>query len=141
MKLLLCVLIALPLTSLGQNTHVHKADKPANSVIVYSCAIVVFPSDIKISYLKKTNSADDYNTIVDDNENYQAESTSFLDSVKLKQIFKQSSGYMVFETANGQVFQINLNTYTWGVILFNGKSKPHDADMTDMQNAYKNYMK
>jgi len=122
----------------------HKVDtgvKDNNAVIDFPCAVVVYPSDKTISKLKKSNSEDDYNTIVDDNQNYMDESLTYLDSVKAKKIQLESIGTLSFKTASGETFEMKLDTLGWAVLLFNGKSKPIQADMTIFDDNYKAYMK
>jgi len=138
MKYLLYLIIACTLLSCRQGTIKHK---PVSIIISYPCAVIIVPGDKKIDELKKNNSADDYNAIVDDNVNYEYESTTFLDSVKVKQINKRSEGWVVFKTSTGQISKMDLSRYNWAILLFNGKDKPVLADMTDIDAAYKTYMK
>lgn len=109
--------------------------------IDYPCAVIVIPSDKAIMKLKKTYSEDDYNTIVDDNQNYMDESLTFLDSVKAKQIQRQSSGEILFKTALGKTFEMKLDTLGWAILLFNGTDKPIVSDMTVFADNYRAYMK
>jgi len=111
------------------------------NVIDFPCAVIIEPDDKTIDHLKKINSEDDYNTIVDDNEFYISESTTFLDSVKLKEIQKYSKGSVVFKTAAGGIYSLKLDSIPWGVILFNGNNKPVKVDITDIEDSYHSYMK
>jgi hypothetical protein len=81
-------IIAKPklLKSANQKTDTVKENQ---EIIDYPCAIVIVPDEKAIRKLKRSYSEDDYNTIVDDNVNYMSESTTFLDSVKAKQIQKE----------------------------------------------------
>lgn len=122
----------------------HKVDtgvKDNNATIDFPCAVLVYPSDKAISKLKKSYSEDDYNTIVDDNQNYMDESLTYLDSVKAKKIQRESMGSVSFKTASGETFEMKLDTLGWAVLLFNGKNKPIQADMTLFEDNYKAYMK
>jgi len=112
-----------------------------DTTIDYPCAVVIYPSVKAISKLKKTYSEDDYNTIVDDNQNYMDESLTYLDSVKTKKIQRESIGTVSFKTASGDIFEMKLDTLGWAVLLFNGKNKPIQADMTVFADNYKTYMK
>ncbi|MHB8205812.1 hypothetical protein [Mucilaginibacter sp.] len=123
----------------------HKIDTAVSAkngpTIDFPCAVVIYPSDKAISKLKKSYSEDDYNTIVDDNQNYMAESLTYLDSVKAKEIQRESMGTVSFKTASGETFEMKLDTLGWAVLLFNGKNKPIQADMTVFEDNYKAYMK
>lgn len=115
--------------------------KDKNFVIDFPCAVIIYPSDKAISKLKKSYSENDYNTIVDDNQNYMDESLTYLDSVKAKKIQHESNGATLFKTASGETFEMKLDTLNWAVLLFNGTDKPIVADMTVFANNYKAYMK
>ncbi len=122
----------------------HKVDtevREKNAVIDFPCAVIVYPSDKAVSKLKKSYSEDDYNTIVDDNQNYMAKSLTYLDSVKAKKIQRESTGMVSFKTVSGETFEIKLDTLGWAVLLFNGQNKPIQADMTAFEDNYKGYMK
>jgi len=111
------------------------------ATINFPCAVVIYPSDKAISKLKKSYSEEDYNTIVDDNQNYMNESLTFLDSVKTNQIQRESSGSVLFKTASGKIFEMKLDTLSWAILLFNGIAKPISADMTVFADNYRAYMK
>jgi len=129
------------LTHKPVNHTVHKTiSKNKDLNIDFPCAVLVSPDDRNIEKLKKTNSADDYDIIVDDNVNYMNESGIFLDSVKIKQIQRESHGMLYFKGTNGITFAMNLDTLNWAIILFNGKDKPVNADMTDINDEYAKYM-
>lgn len=132
-----------PVARKPQKTYTAKTinSSVANNVIDFPCAVIIEPDDKTIDHLKKINSEDDYNTIVDDNEFYISESTTFLDSVKLKEIQKYSKGSVVFKTAAGGIYSLKLDSIPWGVILFNGNNKPVKVDITDIEDSYHSYMK
>jgi hypothetical protein len=107
--------------------------------IDFPCAVIVQPDHNYTEKLKKSSSADDYNTIIDDDVYYMNESTGYLDSVKLRQIEKESRGSMVFKTASGN-FAFKLDSLAWRIILFNGKGKPKISDLTSFKEDYDKYM-
>ncbi|MFI5159038.1 MAG: hypothetical protein ACHQF4_09230 [Sphingobacteriales bacterium] len=122
----------------------HKANavyKDNDMVIDFPCAVVVFPSDKAINKLKKSYSEGDYNTIIDDNLNYMDESLTYLDSVKTKKVERKSNGMIAFKTASGERYEVKLDTLSWAILLFNGKNKPIQADMTVFADNYQTYMK
>jgi hypothetical protein len=88
----------------------------------------------------KSDSTDFY-TAADDNEYYMASCGKYLNSLKVKQISKESRGVLLFKARSSKIFKMGLDTLYWGIILFNGKTKPIVADMTDIVGDYHRYMK
>jgi hypothetical protein len=117
------------------------AEKKHSSVIKGRCAIIIRPDNKKVKLLKKGIAEDDYMTFVMDNEYYMGMASNFLDSVKLKQIVKQSKGILDFQSSSGRYFRVRLDSFGWGIILFNGRTKPISADVTDIEEDYRAYMK
>jgi hypothetical protein len=110
-------------------------------IINFPCVVFVRPNSQKIKKLKKENSEDDYNTIVDDNVYYVATSRDYIDSIGMKRIERESEGSLVFKSTKGTLFKVGLDSLYWGVVLFNGKDKPIEADMTYINQDYESYMK
>jgi hypothetical protein len=111
------------------------------SVLTGRCAVLVRPDNRKIALLKSEGAADDYAASVNDNEYYMGISSAFLDSVKLKQITRPAHGIVTFKSWSGQYFKVSLSPFYWGIILFNGRTKPVEADVTDIVTSYQAYMK
>ena len=148
MRLLTLIAITITLTScnrLEKKTITKtkpKLTQPRNSNFIEGpCAVIIRPDGEKIELLKKKSSEDEYATVVDDNEYYLGTSIEFLDSVKLKRIEKSSTGVLTFKSSLGQTFNLPLDSLYWGIILFNGRSKPIEADVTDINTDYHSYMK
>lgn len=110
-------------------------------VLNFPCAVLIQPNSEKIEKLKKENSEDDYNTIVDDNLYYMSTSIEYLDSVKVKRVERQSEGSVTFKTTKGVVYKFNVDSLYWGILLFNGREKPIESDMTYINQDYESYMK
>jgi hypothetical protein len=108
--------------------------------ITSRCAILISPNFQKLQKLKKENPMDDFNTIVDDNEYYMAASIQYLDSLKVRIVHRNSEGTLIFKTTNGTIFKFQADSVFWAVLLFNGRTKPLQADMTDLNQDYKSYM-
>lgn len=122
----------------AENTSLAKKDY--DSLITTPIALVLYPTGHQIDSMKKKDGEDFY-TIVDDDQFYLADCQKYLDSVKLKTLVKDSKGVMAFKTQSNQVYKLRLDTMSWSVILFNGKSKPYSADITLFADEYKQYMK
>lgn len=111
-----------------------------DTIINFPCAVIIYPNEIAIARLKKTNAEETYSTIVDDNIYYMDQAEAFLDSIKLKKIEKSSHGSVLFKTLAGKEYEVKLDTLNWAVLLFNGKDKPVNADVTDIDADYKKYI-
>jgi hypothetical protein len=112
-----------------------------DSLIDFPCAVLVYPSSQTIALLKKTGSDNDFYTAADDNQYYMSQCIDYLDSVKTKKITRESKGVASFKAITGKTYKIQLDSLYWGVLLFNGKSKPIEADITMIQDDYNSYMK
>ncbi|MBO2032657.1 hypothetical protein J4D99_14765 [Siccationidurans ginsengisoli] len=111
------------------------------TVLEGRCAVIVRPDNRKIALMKKQGSEEDYNTVVADNQYYMGISLYFLDSVKVRQIEKPAHGVIIFKSSTGHYFTVSLTPFDWGIILFNGRAKPIEADVTDIESSYRAYMK
>jgi hypothetical protein len=111
------------------------------TVLEGRCAVIVRPDNKKIALMKKQGTEDDYNTSVNDNEYYMGLSIAFLDSTKVKQIARPAHGVLTFKSSTGHYFKVSLAPFYWGIILFNGRTKPIEADVTDIGAGYRAYMK
>jgi hypothetical protein len=117
-----------------------KFDKNSN-VLEGRCAVIVRPDNKKIELMKKQNSEDEYSTVVSDSEYYIGSSIAFLNSTKVRQIEKPAHGVLTFKSSTGHYFKVSLAPLYWGIILFNGSTKPIEADVTDIASEYRAYMK
>jgi len=122
-----------------QNTSNNLPNKDLQ-VITSPCAVLIRPNLQNLEKLKKENSEDDFNTIVDDNQYYMATSIQYLDSLKVKILHRNSEGSLIFKTTQGTIFILQTDSVYWGVLLFNGRTKPLEADMTVINQDYESYM-
>ncbi|MFD2873597.1 hypothetical protein ACFS5N_14020 [Mucilaginibacter ximonensis] len=111
-----------------------------DSLITTPCALVLYPTMQQINKMKKED-GEDFFTIVDDNQFYLAGCQTYLDSVKFKTIVKDSKGTLAFKIANNQLYKLKLGSLSWSIILFDGKTKPHKADITMFDDDFKSYIK
>ncbi len=110
-------------------------------VITSPCAVIISPNLKKLEELKRGNTENDFNTIVDDNQYYLAGSIQYLDSLKVKIIHINSEGSLVFRIPHGTIFKFRADSVYWGVLLFNGRTKPLNADITNINQDYESYMR
>ncbi len=139
-KYLLLGFIILPLLSLGQKRPVVPTAKPKPVVkssiqktltITTPCAVLYSPDDAWIERHKNSDSTGFY-AVADDMMYYVSQTREYLDKRKIKTIDTQAST-LRFMLANGSVkiFDLRNSTYGWGLILFNGRNTPKEADLVE----------
>lgn len=110
-------------------------------LITTPSAVIINPSDRLIKKMKKENAGDSYDTIVDDDVYYMDQCKQYLESVKANKIYRESEGVARFKTIGGKIYTMPLDSYFFGILLFNGKDKPIVASLTDLKEDYEKYMK
>jgi hypothetical protein len=118
--------------------------EPKNSfsgdTISSSCAVIITPTNKIIDSLKHKNEEDFY-IAADDNQYYIGMAREFLASHKTKILDKEAKGKLWFKTANGEITEIDLSKFNWGILLFNGTSTQIKVDITNFESEYNQYMK
>jgi hypothetical protein len=126
--------------SVSAETRKQKTIVPPDTIITTPCAIMIEPTSEQIDSLKGGNEEDFY-TIADDNAFYMSGVTKLLDSTKTTTIYREAIGKIIFKLPNDKTIDINLSEFYWGALLFNGKTEPIKADITDIGTEYTRYMK
>ena len=121
------------------NQSIVVAQNNVDTLITTPCAIFIEPTTAQIDSMKKIGEENFY-VAADDYVFYMSSAGDFLDSMKIKQIYRKSIGTIGFQTSSGKLYKFNLNTFTWGLLLFNGKTAPLNADVTMVEEEYKPYM-
>jgi hypothetical protein len=118
---------------------------PPNEIVgeIYNvpCAIVIEPTDKKIDSLQHVYSDQEYANLLDDNIHYLENARKLFKAKGLKMIEKKSMGTVKFKKQNGEFAEMPLSDFFWGVVLFNGKSDPIEADLTTIEEEYLRYMR
>jgi hypothetical protein len=105
-------------------------------------AVIIQPSARLVDKIQKENPKDgDYDTILDDDVWYMSQSEHYLDSLKVRKIHRESEGSMRFKTSSGKTYVMKIDTLFFGIILFNGKDKPIQADIVEIKYDFEKYMK
>jgi hypothetical protein len=146
MRLLSLISMVVVLASFsGPEQKIAAGTKPKSNknstVLEGRWAVIVRPDTRKIELMKKQGSKEDYAAGVNDNEYYMGTSVAFLDAAKVRQLSKPAHGVLTFRSSTGQYFKVSLAPFDWGIILFNGRAKPIEADITDIESSYRAYMK
>lgn len=119
----------------------HHAQTAGADVISFPCAVILFPDSLKIEKLKAEGSEEDFYTAADDWQYYIFTASHYLDSVKARIVRRSSTGKVKFRAIDGTTFSFDADSVSWGMLLFNGRTKPVDADITDIDVDYRRYMK
>jgi hypothetical protein len=102
-----------------------KVDTASLQTIDYRCALVIDPTDEQIQEMKKKYGEDDFYTMADDGNYYQATATKLLDSLGIKTVWANKP-FVRFIGAN-KVWTLNLGRKglpVWNLILFNKNKEP-----------------
>ncbi len=112
----------------------------AAGTISSACAIIIAPNDAKIDSLRKINGEEGFEVVLDDNQYYLGTAREYLDSVNLQTIDTVSTGALKFKLASGEIVTIELADYSWDILLFNGRTKPIAASLTEFKPEFDQYM-
>lgn len=111
-----------------------------SDTITLPCAVTIEPTTHQIDSMKSGKDSADVFTAFDDDVFYMSTASHYLDSMKTKLINKPSKGNLIFKTISGEIYNVNLNNKYWAILLFNGKDKPIEGDITDISVDYQQYM-
>lgn len=117
-------------------------EKDIDTLITTPCVVLIYPTLEQIEDFRKSfKDSTDFYTVADDNQYYMGTAIIFLDSLKTQSITREAKGTIGFKIKNGQTFKTRLDKLKWNIILFNGKDKPKNADITIIDEEYRSYMK
>lgn len=117
------------------------SNAPREEIFTYPCAIIIEPTDKKIDSLQHAYSDQEYSSILDDNLHYVEIARELFKAKALKTIEKKPIGILKFKKADGNIAEMPITEFLWGVVLFNGKSDPIETDLTMIEEEYNRYMK
>lgn len=117
------------------------SSEKSDEVYVGKCAILVEPLQYKIDSLKKVYDSEKWAALLDDNLNYISKARTLLTANGIRIVNRKGIGFVYFKKADGQLTKMEISEFFWGVVLFNGKEEPIEADLTTIDEEYKRYMK
>jgi hypothetical protein len=99
------------------------------------CAVLYWPNEQRIEELKKQvqePDSSDFYTPADDMMFYTAQTREYLQKRKIK-IVETDAPRLRFRLADGSTHVIDLHKkdFAWGLLLFDGRHMPKDADLVD----------
>ncbi|GAA3998790.1 hypothetical protein GCM10022408_07120 [Hymenobacter fastidiosus] len=133
-------MLVLPLPGQAQNRLAAAASR--QSVVTSSrgqaltvsgaCAVLYAPDAAKISHLKQQYGEANFNTSAGDNHAYVARSRAYLQGKGIR-IIETTATQLRFTTTGGAhtVLDLSSPAYSWGLLLFNGRTAPQEANLAD----------
>lgn len=104
-------------------------------------AVFYQPDSLQIEKRMKEAGEADFRAGADDYIYYVNTSAEYLEKQGLSVLDAKNKKYLKFVLADKRTHVINLDTLQelWGMYLFDPKKKPYAADMTMIEDEYKNY--
>jgi hypothetical protein len=119
-------------------------DASAIDILDEDCALLVYPTESQIEDMKKEYGDDDFYTIADDSQFYQASAIEKLDSAGIRQVVSNVKNYVRFKGANREwTLDVRKKGFPeWNIIFFKKDKAPkivYGVDVrTDSIKAYFN---
>ena len=106
-----------------------------------ACAVFYQPDSLQVEKRMKQVGQDEFRQGADDYIYYINTSAEYLEKKGLPVIDAKNKRYLKFVSTNGQVQVIKLDTLAelWGMYLFDPKKNAYVADITMVEEEYKNY--
>ena len=120
---------------------VKSAPQQEETAIQGSVAVFVGPTDEKIKHMQTTLDEESYNSVIDDNMNYQAEAAVYLKNHNIA-IVDTNTRYFLFVDPQGstQYIDTHKNKQDFSILFFfKDGSMPKLASMTDIDTEYNRY--
>jgi hypothetical protein len=105
-------------------------------------AVFYSPSSSRINKMKKERGEDFY-VAADDNMYYMSTARDFLEQQKLAIMDNKDKKYIKFVFADklSQVIKLDTVSQPWGIYFFDPSKRLYQADITMIQEEYKNFFK
>ncbi|GAA3917916.1 hypothetical protein GCM10022406_00800 [Hymenobacter algoricola] len=96
------------------------------------CAVIYAPNPAKMNRLRQQYGESNINTSADDNHIFVARSRAYLQEKGLR-VVETTATQLRFTTAAGATTVLDISglAFSWGLLLFNGRSAPQEANLAD----------
>ncbi len=101
-----------------------------------ACAVFVAPTAAQIDSLKTKMGDNQFYAFASKKMTDISNARVFLESKKVLIVNKESVGSVFFKMDGQKDFEQKISGIMWGIILFNGKSQPVVADMSNIEKEY-----
>ncbi|HWA32490.1 MAG TPA: hypothetical protein VG737_00090 [Cyclobacteriaceae bacterium] len=125
--------VALDYSLLESYVHEAVADTTNVETVDYDCAVLVYPTEDQIAAMEKEY-GDDFYTVADDAQFYQATAIEKLDSAGITQLVSNSKRYLKFQ-GNSREWTLDVRKRgapEWNVIFFKKEKQPKIAYAIDV---------
>lgn len=95
--------------------------------------LIVKPTQKQLDSLQKIMDEDEYFTFIDNSTFYFNQAKEYCETIHSSIIEINSGEKVVFIAKNGQQFPFTTKDMFWDMIVFNGKTKPEQIDITNPQ--------
>lgn len=112
-------------------------------VVDKTSAVYFIPDSNQMEAWKKKVGEQDFATVADDWSSYMNGASEYIQTTTTPVIDASGKKVIVFVKQGGGMTAVGLDTLSnyWGYYLFDPAKEPHYADITMIQEAYKNYFK
>lgn len=109
------------------------AEKGITKEINPNEVVFVLPSQEQLDSLQGLMDEDEYFTFIDNSTFYFNQAKEYCETIHSSIIEINSGEKVVFIAKNGQQFPFTTKDMFWDMIVFNGKTKPEQIDITNPQ--------
>ena len=95
--------------------------------------LIVKPTQKQLDSLQSIMGEDEYFTFIDNSTFYFNQAKEYCETIHSSIIEINSGEKVVFIAKNGQQFPFTTKDMFWDMIVFNGKTKPEQIDITNPQ--------
>jgi hypothetical protein len=95
--------------------------------------VAVIPLQKQLDSLHAIMEEDEYETFIDNNIFYYEQAKEYCEAIHSSIIEVSSGENLVFVTQNGKQFSFVTKDLFWEIIVFNGKTKPEQIDIVNVQ--------
>jgi hypothetical protein len=122
-------------------TPVPKTNFSDTLVISNKSAVFYQPDSLQIEKAKQESREEDFMAGADDYIFYMNESAEYLEKKGITILNSKGRRYLKFMLYDGSMQVVKLDTIQelWGVFLFEPSQKPRQADITSIEEEYRNY--
>lgn len=116
-----------------ENYIIKQEEESKTETIDFDCAVLIYPTDEQIEEMKKTIGEEDFYTVADDNNWYQAVVIDLVDSLHIRKI-TANERYLKFKGLDGS-WTLDIrkdNLPSWNLIFFKRTKEPEIVSAAGM---------
>jgi hypothetical protein len=128
--------IATDYTLLENYIHTDAVDTTDLETIDYDCAVLIYPTEEQIETMKNEYGEDDFYTIADDSQYYQAAAIEKLDSAGIVQVVSNTKRFLTFnDMSRDWTLDVRRKGFpAWNIVFFKKTKAPKVVFAIDVTN-------